>query len=93
MDVQSLIILAVVGWCGTPWPRRWPIPWPPPPDPNPWVSKVIGVIGGVGGGWAISSFAGIAVNEGYVLATIGAWAGSVLLNEMYGLATGGLKRG
>jgi predicted lipid-binding transport protein (Tim44 family) len=90
MNTQFLVLAAFVGWCGTPWPRRWPWPWPPPPpDPNPWISKIIGVIGGIAGGWALGSMGGA---EGIVAVAIGAWAGSVFFNDLYGLATGGLKR-
>ena len=93
MNWQLLILTALVGWCGTPWPRPWPFPWPPPPDPNPWISKVIGVVGGVVGGWAVSTVAGVIIVDGFVAAAIGAWIGSVILNEIYAVATGGLKRG
>lgn len=89
MNAQLFVLAALVGWCGTPWPKRWPWPWPPPPDPNPWMSKIIGVIGGVLGGWALGAMSGA---EGVVAVAIGAWVGSVLLNDIYGLATGGLKR-
>lgn len=93
MNVQVLILSILVGWCGTPWPRPWPFPWPPPtPDPNPWLSKAIGVVGGVVGGWAISTMAGGVIIEGFVATVVGAWIGSVILNEAYGLATGGLQR-
>ena len=91
MNVQMLVVMALVGWCGTPWPRPWPWPWPPPgPDPDPWLSKVIGVVGGIVGGWAISTLAGA---DGFVAAAVGAWIGSKVFNEVYGLVIGGLKRG
>jgi hypothetical protein len=53
------------------------------------MSKVIGVVGGVVGGWGLAAMSGA---EGMVAVAIGAWVGSILLNEIYGLATGGLKR-
>ena len=98
MNVQLLVLTALVGWCGTPWPRPWPFPWPPPgPDPDPWLSKAVGVVGGIVGGWAITTMAGVVaegvVAGGFVTAAIGAWVGSKILSEVYGLAKGGLKRG
>lgn len=89
MNTQLLLLSAFVGWCGTPWPRHWPFPWPPPPDPNPWMSKIIGVIGGLVGGWAVGSMAG---GDGLLATVVGAWVGSVIFNEVAGLAAGGLKR-
>lgn len=93
MNVQFLVLSALVGWCGTPWPRPWPFPWPPPdPDPNPWISKFVGLVGGVAGGWLISTVAGVIITEGFVAAVVGAWLGSRILSDVYGLAAGGLKR-
>lgn len=91
MNAQLFVLMALVGWCGTPWPRKWP--WPPPPDPDPWMNKVIGVVGGILGGWAISAMVGDAGANGVITAAVGAWVGSNILNDIYGLATGGLKRG
>jgi hypothetical protein len=89
MYTQLLIVSALVGWCGTPWPRPWPWPWPPPgPDPDPWLAKVIGVVGGLLGGWLISQMA----EPGLLSAVVGGWIGSVLLTDIIGLARGGLKR-
>jgi hypothetical protein len=95
METQLWVVSALVGWCGTPWPRPWPFPWPPPPDPdpNPWISKVIGVVGGLAGGWAVTTLAGGVTTDGFVVAAVGAWVGSKILSEVYGLATGGLRRG
>ena len=90
MNGQLLLLAALVGWCGTPWPRPWPWPWPgPDPGPDPWMSKIIGVVGGLVGGWALASMAG---GDSLVATAVGAWVGSVLFNNIYGLATGGLKR-
>jgi hypothetical protein len=90
MSVPLLIVSALVGWCGTPWPRRWPWPWPPPgPDPDPWLTKVIGVVGGLIGGFVVGQLA----DPGLLAAVVGGWVGAVLLSEIYGLATPGLKRG
>ena len=44
MDPGLIGLWALVGWCGTPYPRWW---WriPPPPDPEPWWrSRLIGVV-------------------------------------------------
>jgi hypothetical protein len=94
MNAQLLVLSALVGWCGTPWPRPWPFPWPVAgPTPNPWISKVIGVVGGVVGGWGVSTMAGGVITDGFVAAAIGAWVGSKILSDVYGLTTGGLNRG
>jgi len=53
------------------------------------MSKVIGVIGGLAGGWAVSSMAG---GDALLATVVGAWVGSVFFNEVAGLAAGGLKR-
>ncbi|MGD8456038.1 MAG: hypothetical protein PVF83_06620 [Anaerolineales bacterium] len=88
MNTQLLIISALVGWCGTPWPHPWP--WPrPEPDPDPWLIKVIGIVGGLLGGWAISQMA----DASLLSAVVGGWLGSVILSDLYGIARGGLKRG
>ena len=92
MTAVAFIGWLLVGWCGTPWPRPWP--WPPPgPDPNPWLSKVIGLVGGVVGGWVFSAMFGADVTTaaGLVVTFFGAWVGAVLLNDAYGLATGGQR--
>lgn len=89
MTVQLFIVSALVGWCGTPWPRPWPWPWPPPgPDPDPWLTKVIGVVGGLVGGWVISQL----VDPGLLSAAVGGWVGAVIFSDVYGLVMGGLKR-
>ncbi|MDH5508661.1 MAG: hypothetical protein OEZ02_15675 [Anaerolineae bacterium] len=87
MSGPMLAVSLLVGWCGTPWPRRWP--WPPPgPDPDPWLTKVIGLVGGVVGGWVFNQY----IDTSLVMAAVGAWLGSVLLNEIVGLGRGGLAR-
>jgi uncharacterized membrane protein YeaQ/YmgE (transglycosylase-associated protein family) len=85
---------ALIGWCGTPFPRRWPWP-PPPPDGDPWIVKVIGIIGGVAGGWAFGQLFGADLESaaGLVVSFFGAWAGSIILNDAYGLLRGGAERG
>ena len=95
MTALALLGWAVVGWCGTPWPRPWPWPPPPGPTPDPWLSKVIGVIGGIAGGWAFSALYGVDVQSaaGLVLTFFGAAAGSVILNDAYGLVGRGQAKG
>ncbi|HEX6219401.1 MAG TPA: hypothetical protein VFZ35_09035 [Sphingomicrobium sp.] len=51
---MSMLLAAMMGWCGTKWPGwwwRWPRPNPPDP-PEPWwrdiLSGIIGAIGGIG---------------------------------------------
>ena len=91
--MTPLVLLgwAIVGWCGTPWPGRWKWPPPPPPDPWWWMTKVIGVVGGVVGGWAFSLLfnADLANPAGVGLTFAGALAGSILANDIYGIATRG----
>lgn len=93
MNVTSFVWWALVGWCGTPWPKRWPIPWPPPPDPNPWFSKVIGLVGGVVFGWGVTSMGGFEAMspEGMVASAVAAWVGSVFLNDIANLVMPGRK--
>lgn len=83
----------LVGWCGTPWPRRWP--WPRP-DPPPWWLQVVGAVGGIIGGWAYQTMwpAGdMGVGALYAAATsVGALVGSIILQDVVGLATGGAQR-
>jgi hypothetical protein len=91
MTVAMIVLWALVGWCGTPWPRPWPFP-DPPPTPDPWIAKVVGVVGGVVGGIAYSQIwpaGGVGTNGVVVAATaIGAFVGSVFLVNMYGLVRG-----
>ena len=84
---------ALVGWCGTPWPRRW-WPVPPPPDPDPWYMKIAGVVGGLAGGWLYDMAwpMGANVNSVGVAATaLGAFVGGVVLGDLVGLARGARK--
>jgi hypothetical protein len=70
---------ALFGWCGTPYPWwRWirgPLP-PPPPDPDPWwLSKLVGLGAGVGGGLLTNQVLGGDVATGGLLTTLaGAFA-------------------
>lgn len=79
MEPITFVYWALVGWCGTPWPRRWPVP-PPPPEPW-WRSALLGVIGGIIGGWAFGSALGM---DGMVASSFGALAGGRILNDIAG---------
>jgi hypothetical protein len=53
---MQYLLWALAGWCGTPYPWwrwiKWPLP-PTPPDPDPepwWLSKLVALGAGVGGG-------------------------------------------
>ena len=88
---MSYLFWALVGWCGTPWPRPWP--WPPPgPDPDPWILKAVGVLGGVLGGLAFNR-SGIAGDSSMIAGAIGAWVGANILVNVYGLVAGSKKAG
>ena len=83
--VAAAIVWALAGWCGTPW-RHPPIP--PSPDPEPWLFvKIVGILGGLAGGWFLSRmFDGTplpALTVGYVAATsVGAFIGGRVLSEL-----------
>ena len=47
------------------------------------------LVGSLIGGFVVGQLA----DPGLLAAVVGGWVGSVLLSEIYGLATGGLKRG
>ena len=86
MNIALLVWWVVVGWCGTPW-RRWP---PPPTPPDPWWN-VISVLGGVLGGWVFSQlFSAGEASTAIVAATtgLGAFVGSILLGNIYGMVSG-----
>lgn len=87
--ISNLVYWALVGWCGTP-PRPWPWP-PPPPGPDPWPwwrNPVLGIIGGIAGGYLATALFG---SEGMMLAqSFGALAGGRIVGELGG---GLMKRG
>ena len=88
MNALLLVWWALVGWCGTvPRPR---FPLPPPPGPDPWF-RVIGVVGGIAGGWAFSQmFPGGDVSLAVMAATtgVGAFVGSALFGDVFGMVRG-----
>lgn len=59
MSVSLFVLWALSGWCGTV-PRPWPFPPDPDPGPDPWwlVSRIVGVVAGVLGGWAYTQVFG-----------------------------------
>jgi len=85
---------ALIGWCGTPWPRRWPWPPPPPPNGDPWLVKGLNVVGAVAGGWAFEQLwpmGPTATGIGVAASAVGAYVGSVLIGDVAGLIRGGKK--
>lgn len=89
---MQYLFWALVGWCGTPWPRPWP--WPPPgPDPDPWILKVVGVVGGVVGGLAFTKSGIAGTGDAMIAGAIGAWVGANILVNAYGLVAGSKKAG
>lgn len=91
MDIGLTALWILVGWCGTP-PRPWP--WPPgKPTPDPWITKTIGVIGGLAGGFLYQSVFGHSTVEGMsainaAASAVGAFTGAYFLGDMYNLAKG-----
>ena len=109
MTLSLLALWALVGWCLT-GVLRWPIP--PrldtperPPRPNWFIPKILGVVGGVIGGWVFTevfvagsdSLTTIPQGDAWMplvraaATTVGAAIGATLLADIYGLATGGGK--
>lgn len=94
MSIGLVVFWAAVGWCGT-WPRPWPWPIPKGPTPFPWlISRVIGIVGGLIGGflfnqaWPIGDTQGLA---GLAVAAsgVGAFVGAIILLDVYHLVQGG----
>jgi len=84
-----LIFWGVVGWCGTPWPRRWPPPPPPPPSPWWFVNRAVGITGGLIGGWLFNQAWPIQEVQGAVglavaASGVGALAGTFFLQDILG---------
>jgi hypothetical protein len=103
MNISLLVFWAIIGFdCGTPWPGFWllrlPIP-PPPPEPRPrpnWLLlSIIGIVGGLAGGWVFTQVFGPSPEPWTSLVPaattgIGAFAGGRLLVNLYGIAKGGV---
>lgn len=79
-SIALLIGWALVGWCGTGPRPKWPSPPGGPPDPDPWgpylVTSLIGIAGGVVGGWVFAQLFGVdQAAAGIAVSLIGAFAG------------------
>lgn len=85
MSAGLIALWVIAGWCGTP-----PWPWPPPPgpDPWPWLRKIVGVVGGLVGGWGYLQLwpvdGGVTGIDAAATA-VGAFLGSILLSNIFGL--------
>ena len=91
MNLGMIIFWAAVGWCGNEL-RRPKRPYPPPP---PWLSVILGVIGGVIGGWALSRLLSgdDALLRGDLLTTgVGALVGGIVFSSLPSLFGGRLAR-
>ncbi len=91
MSVALILFWAAVGWCGTPW--RWHFP-PPPPPPDPWwfIDRIVGIFGGIIGGWLFAQAWPIPGTDAAlaVLASgAGALVGSLILSDLYSLVRRG----
>lgn len=93
MTLPLIVLWAFVGWCGTgPRPR-----FPPPPEPDPWpiylVSRVIGIVAGIIGGWAYTQLFlpqdPDPLRSGLFAATtaVGAFAVARVVTDVYGMAS------
>jgi hypothetical protein len=96
MNLSIFVLWALVGWCGTvPRPRP---PRPPDPDPEPWwlVSRIIGVVTGIVGGWAYTQVFGPQL-EPWVSAlpaaasALGAFVLARFATDIYGRLSGGRR--
>ena len=80
------------GWCGTPYPHWWPRPQPPDPDPWWWISKVIGVVVGIVGGWAFTKSFGPQPEPWLpALSVLGAFVLSRVVGDVIAVARGANK--
>ncbi len=93
MSAALFLFWAAVGWCGTPW--RWPFP-PPPPPPDPWwfIDRIVGIVGGIIGGWLFVQAWPIPQAEGTAALAVlasgaGALVGSLILSDLYVLVRRG----
>ena len=97
VGIGLLVFWGVVGWCGTP-PKPWPWPWPPgpwPPDPWPLWVKVVGIVGGIVGGFVFTQVWGGEATTTLIdvaASGVGAWVGSVFFSDMTGMFLAGKGR-
>ena len=98
MNLPLLVLWGIVGICPPypPWPRPKPDP-DPDPWPLPYAAKFVGIIGGIAGGLIFSQIwqtaAGGVIIDGYdalyaAASCVGAYAGSVLLGNIYEIFSG-----
>jgi uncharacterized membrane protein YeaQ/YmgE (transglycosylase-associated protein family) len=95
MSVALFIFWGAVGWCGTPWPWRVP---PPPPPPDLWwfIDRIVGIVGGIIGGWLFAQAWPIPQADAAlaVLASgAGALVGTLILSDLYALVRRGRTAG
>lgn len=95
--MEEYILAAIVGWCGTYWPRRWPLPPGPSPYPNPddpWppncpvCGAIIGAIAGVILWKVLEPRYGDGFLEVAVMAFFGGAFGASLVGGLLGLVRG-----
>lgn len=103
MNISILVFWAIIGFdCCTLWPWwwLWPIPPPPPPErglrPNWLLPIIIGIVGGIAGGWSFTQVFGPQPEPWTSLVPaaatgIGAFAGGHLLVGLYAIAKGGVQ--
>lgn len=89
-SIWLIVILAILGWCGTvPPPRPLPNPKPEPdPDPIYWPTRIIGAIGGVLVGWLVIRSAAGAAGPGLFTTMVGAFLGGRMLGDLAGSVMG-----
>ena len=90
MDFRVAALWALVGWCGTPWPRPWPRPDRDDRRLNPWISKLIGVVGGLVGGWVfylVWPVEGSWTPIDAAATAVGAWIGAIVLSNLVAIGT------
>jgi hypothetical protein len=91
------VLWAFGGWCGTPYPGWWLGPHPHP-DPDPWWLKVVGIVGGVLGGWAVSRLGPVATvpDTGpamFIATMVGAFVVGRVLTDIAIIVIGGRSAG
>lgn len=82
--------VAMVGWCGTPWPGWWRGPRKPQPDPWWWFGHILGAIGGVA---ATIVFKDVIGQAGFVATTLTAFFGGAFLASIGGALIGASRSG
>jgi len=78
MSTATILVGVLVGWAST-------VCWNRATMGNPWVSRLIGVIGGLVGAYLATT-----IGSGEALATVvWAWAGAVVLGDIVNLVSPG----